>query len=144
MQQTAKGSGFLKVTGILMIIGGIISILVSGLTILALVSDTTVGFLLKLFVAVMAETTPLFYVACALTLIGAIAELVAGIVGVKNCKLPEKAGTCMAMGVVVAVLSVTGNILSAVSGGEFSVFSLILGLVLPALYIFGAYKNKQA
>lgn len=132
---TTKGTGFLKVTGILMIIGGGISIIMGiiaalGVAALAYISDGTVS-------------SALLYASVVLMLISAVAELVAGIIGVVNCKKPEKAGVCIAWGIIVAVLSVAGTILNSVGGGSFSVFSLILGLVLPVLYIIGAVFNKK-
>ena len=132
---TTKGTGFLKVTGILMIIGGGISIIMGiiaalGVAALAYISDGTVS-------------SALLYASVVLMLISAVAELVAGIIGVVNCKKPEKAGVCIAWGIIVAVLSVAGTILNSVGGGSFSAFSLILGLVLPVLYIIGAVFNKK-
>lgn len=50
----------------------------------------------------------------------------------------------MVWGVIVAVLCVVGTILNSVGGGSFSVFSLLLGLVLPVLYIIGAGFNKKS
>ena len=130
-----KGTGFLKVTGILMIIGGAISVImgiiaVLGVAALAYISDGTVS-------------SALLYTSVILMIVSAVAELVAGIIGVANCKKPEKAGVCIAWGIIVAVLSVAGTILNSVGGGSFSAFSLILGLVLPVLYIIGAVFNKK-
>lgn len=130
-QTTPKGASFLKVTGILMIIGGGISLIVA---IAALLGIATL--------ALLGASSGMLYAAGALTLISAVAELVTGIIGVVNAKRADKAGTCMAWGIVVAVLCVVGCILT-VAGGEFPVFSLILGLVLPVLFIIGAAKNKQ-
>ena len=130
-----KGAGFLKVTGILMIIGGAVSIILSiiaalGIAALAYISDGTVS-------------SALLYASVILMIVSAVAELVAGIIGVANCKKPDKAGSCIVWGIIVAVLSVAGTVLNSVGGGSFSVFSLILGLVLPALYIIGAAFNKK-
>ena len=130
-----KGSGFLKVSGVLMIIGGGISIILGiiaalGVAALAYISDGTVSL-------------SLIYASVALMIVSAVAQLVAGIIGVVNCKKPEKAGNCIVWGIIVAVLYVAGTILNAVGGGSFSVFSLILGLVLPVLYIIGAVFNKK-
>ena len=130
-----KGSGFLKVTGILMIIGGAISVIMGiiaalGVAALVYISDGTVS-------------SALLYTSVILMIVSAVAELVAGIIGVVNCKKPEKAGVCIAWGIIVAVLSVAGTILNSVGGGSFSAFSLILGLVLPVLYIIGAVFNKK-
>ena len=130
-----KGTGFLKVTGILMIIGGAVSIILSiiaalGIAALAYISDGTVS-------------STLLYASVILMIVSAVAELVAGIIGVANCKKPDKAGSCIVWGIIVAVLSVAGTVLNSVGGGSFSAFSLILGLVLPALYIIGAAFNKK-
>lgn len=134
-QKKAKGAGFLKVTGILMIIFGALSIIVSiiaaiGVAALLLISDGAVS-------------STLLYTAVALLIVSAVAELVAGIIGVVNCKKPEKAGTCIAWGIIVAVFCVAGTILQSVGGGSFSVFSLISGLALPVLYIIGAVLNEK-
>ena len=138
-QSTAKGAGFLKVTGILMIIGGAIDIIFS---IIALFSVPIVVLFNTLIEPGM------LYAADALALVGSIAQLVAGIIGVANCKKPEKAMICIVFGVIVAVLNVAGVILNVVSGNSSDFVSLIiglvLGLVLPVLYIVGAYMNKKA
>ena len=115
-----------------MIIGGGISLIVA---IAALLGIATL--------ALLGASSGMLYAAGALTLISAVAELVTGIIGVVNAKRADKAGTCMAWGIVVAVLCVVGCILTVAGGGEFPVFSLILGLVLPVLFIIGAAKNKQ-
>ena len=130
-----KGTGFLKVTGILMIIGGAISVIMGilaaiGVAALAYISDGTVS-------------SALLYTSVVLMIVSAVAELIAGIIGVANCKKPEKAVSCIVWGIIVAVLSVAGTILNSVGGGSFSAFSLILGLVLPVLYIIGAALSKK-
>ena len=131
----AKGTGFLKVTGILMIIGGGISIIMGiiaalGVAVVAYISDGK-------------ASSTLLYASVVLVIASAIAQLVAGIIGVVNCRKPEKAMSCIVCGVIVAVLSIAGSVLNSVGGGSFSVLSLILGLVLPVLYIIGAVFNKK-
>ena len=134
-QTTPKGATMLKVTGILMIIGGAISIIAS---IIAIAGIATFAYL-----ADGTSSLGLLYVSCALMVICAAVQLVAGILGVANCKKPEKAKTCLAWGIVVAVLAVLGIVFNVIGGGDFSVISLITGLVLPVLYIIGAVQNKQ-
>lgn len=129
-----KGKNFLKVTGILMIIGGAFGIIggilaVIGAGALAMLLDANKGILIF---------------ASILTLAGGIFELIAGIMGVKNCDKPEKAQSCLIMGVIVAVLSLLGNVISTAMGSDFSIVNCITGLVLPILYIIGAVKNKQS
>ena len=130
-----KGSGFLKVTGILMIIGGGISIILSIIAVL--------GVAALVYISDGEASSAMLYASVALMVVSAVAQLVAGIIGVVNCKKPEKAGVCIAWGVIVAVLCIAGTILNSVGGGSFSIFSLVLGLVLPILYIIGAVFNKK-
>ena len=128
-----KGRKFLKVTGILMIIGGAFGIIggivaMIGAGALAAVLETSAGGLM---------------LASALILASAVFQLIAGIMGVKNCDKPEKAQSCLVMGVIVAILSVAGNIISNVLGSDFNIFSYATGLIIPVLYIIGAVKNKE-
>ena len=128
-----KGRKFLKVTGILMIIGGAFGIIggivaMIGVGALAAVLETSAGGLM---------------LASALILASAVFQLIAGIMGVKNCDKPEKAQSCLVMGVIVAILSVSGNIISNVLGSSFNILSYATGLIIPILYIIGAVKNKE-
>lgn len=79
----------------------------------------------------------------ALMVVGSVAELIAGILGVANSKKPEKAKTCVVWGVIVAALSAAGIVLNAIGGGSFSAVSAVTGLVLPVLYIIGAARNRM-
>ena len=134
-QTTPKGATLLKVAGILMIVGGGISVILSivaiaGIAALAFLADGSVSM-------------GMLYASGALMTLGSVAELVAGILGTANSKKPEKAKTCIVWGVIVAVLSVASIVLNAVGGGEFSIVSVITGLVLPVLYIIGAACNRR-
>ena len=128
-----KGRKFLKVTGILMIIGGGFGIIggilaMLGAGALAAVLETSAGGLM---------------LASALILASAVFQLIAGIMGVKNCDKPEKAQSCIVIGVIVAILSVVGNVISNVLGSDFNIFNYATGLIIPVLYIIGAVKNKE-
>lgn len=128
-----KGRKFLKVTGILMIIGGAFGIIggivaMIGAGALAAVLETSAGGLM---------------LASALILASAVFQLIAGIMGVKNCDKPEKAQSCLVMGVIVAILSVAGNVISNVLGSDFNIINYAAGLIVPVLYIIGAAKNKE-
>lgn len=127
-----KGRMFLKVTGILMIIGGAFGIIggivaMIGAGALAAVLETSAGGLM---------------LASALILASAVFQLIAGIMGVKNCDKPEKAQSCIVIGVIVAILSVAGNVISNVLGSDFNIINYATGLIIPVLYIIGAVKNK--
>lgn len=128
-----KGRKFLKVTGILMIIGGAFGIIggivaMIGAGALAAVLETSAGGLV---------------LASALILASAVFQLIAGIMGVKNCDKPEKAQSCIVIGVIVAILSVAGNVVSNVFGSDFNIINYATGLIIPVLYIIGAVKNKK-
>ena len=129
-----KGRQFLKVTGILMIIGGAFGIIggivaIIGVGALAAVLETSAGGLILASVLILAS---------------AVFELIAGIMGVKNCDKPEKAQSCIVIGVIVAILSVAGNVISNVLGSDFNIINYATGLIIPVLYIIGAVKNKEA
>lgn len=130
-----KGNKFLMVTGILMIIGGAFGI-IAGIVAILGVSGLAA-------LAGSAAGTGMLYLASFLCLASGIVQLIAGVMGVKNCEKPEMAQKCIIWGAIVAVLSVLGNILNVVVGSSFNVTSLLIGLILPALYIYGAYLNKK-
>ncbi|MGN0781144.1 MAG: hypothetical protein ACI4N5_05660 [Christensenellales bacterium] len=129
-----KGSKFLKVTGILMIVFGA----------LALILSIVAAIGLAALVALDLNTWQ-YTLAVILMLVGSIFELIAGIVGVKNCTKPEKAGTCMVWGIIVIALSVLSDVLTLVGNPDnFSIVNLLTGLVIPVLYLIGAVMNKKA
>ncbi|HZJ56936.1 MAG TPA: hypothetical protein VFD89_01710 [Clostridia bacterium] len=130
-----ESNKFLKVTGILMIIGGsfgvifgIIAVIGVGAAAALLGSEAKMGLLV---------------LSSVLVLIGGIISLVAGIIGVKNAAIPEKAQTCIVFGILAAAVSVGGNLLKVAGGGKFNFLGILTGLVLPVLYLIGAYQNKS-
>ena len=134
-----KGHKFLKVTGILMIIAAAFSIL----------AGVLVGGLGALVAGLGAASSLTFgyWAALFLTLVGGICQLIAGIKGVKHSKCTEKAGKLVAWGAIVAVFSVLSIVMNWVNGGEFnitSVLSVLTGVAIPALYIYGAVLNSKA
>lgn len=133
MEQQAKGATFLKVTGIIMIVGGALGIILGIVALIAAIAAN----------ALAGGAGGLLVVAALIALVGSVLQLIAGIVGVKNCNKPEKAQTCIVWGAIVAALNVLSVVLTVAQGGDIAV-SGILGIVVPALFIFGAIKNKQA
>ena len=131
-----KGHKFLKVTGILMIIAAAFSI----------IAGVLVGGLGALAAGLGAASSLTFayWAALFLTLIGGICQMIAGIKGVKHIKRSERAGNLIAWGVVVAVFSILSIVLNLANGGEFSVTSVLTGIAIPALYIYGAVLNSKA
>lgn len=84
-----------------------------------------------------------FYLGLATTLVGGIIQLIAGINGVKHCNKPENAKKCITWGIVVIALAVISNVLEVIGGGKFNVLSFVIGLIVPGLYIYGAFLNHK-
>ena len=130
-----KGQKFLKITGILMIIGGIFGA-IAGVTAILGVSGLAV-------MLGSTEGTGMLYAASVLCLVSGIVQILAGLRGVKHCENAQMAQTCMKWGIAVVVLSVLGTVLNVVGGGTLSLSSMAVGLLIPALYVYGAYLNGQ-
>ena len=140
-QNNAKGKNFLKVTGILMIIGGAISMIVMIIALIAIgAGDALTGG----EVSASTGKPGLLYASCIIGLLGSVVEFVAGIFGVAHSKKPEKANTCFVWGIIVVVFTVIGTVLSLIGGSSFGsqIVYLLTGLVVPVLYIIGANLNK--
>ena len=131
----AKGQKFLKVTSILMIIGGALSGItcllgIAGVALLAAVADSHAAALL-------------LYLALALALAAAVVEFIAGLKGLKACKTGENADKCVILGAVIAGITILSTIINLAGGGKVNVTSILLSLVVPGLYIYGAMQVKK-
>ena len=127
-----SGSKMLQVISILMIVFGAIA------TVIDLIA------LIGVFVLIAAGASPLLILATILLIAGGIGELVVGIIGVINCKDPSKAQMLLICGIVIAALTLLGNLLSMVWGGDFNFFGLLSGLLFPILFTVGAVQLKNA
>ena len=152
MTTTAPGKMFLKVVGILLIIGGALSILMA---ILAIAGGGLLGAAAigsggnDAATAGVALGGGILIIAGIVALIGGVFNLVSGILGVKNCDKPEKAKSCFTLGIIMVVFAALNLILNIVlgSGGSqmaSNISSGIAGFLLPVLYLVGAIKNKKA
>lgn len=128
-----KGKNFLKVCGILMIIGGGLGIIISIIAAIGAAAVQTLATAVDSSVS-----TGSMWAAVILAIVGSVLELVCGIVGCVNCSKPEKAMVNIVFGVLVIVVQIIALIMS------FSVASLITGFIVPALYLVGAFLNKQS
>ena len=138
-----KSSKLLKVTSILMIIFGSLALL---LGIFALIGALAImGGALGLGTDGAQLVGELILVAAVVALIGAIIQFVAGIVGVKNYNKPEKANVCVVFAVLVALVTVASTVFNAIGGdfGTTQIISLLIGLVIPVLYMVGALQLKK-
>lgn len=47
------------------------------------------------------------------------------------------------MGYLVIALAVISSVLEVIGGGKFNVLSFVIGLIVPVLYIYGAFLNHK-
>ena len=130
-----KGQKFLKVTSILMIIGGIIGAIAG---IIAILGISALAALME-----TGEDIGLLYASSIIVTLASVIEFIAGIKGIGACNAPQKAAACIKWAIIIAVLSIISMIIGLVAGGEFSLTSLILNLLVPGLYIYGAIQMKN-
>ena len=130
-----KGQKILKVTSILMIIGGVIAVIIG---ILAIVGTAALSAL-----AGTVEDTGLLYASAILVTVASVIQFIAGIKGIGACSDPQKAAGCIKWGIVIAVLSIISMVIGIVGGGTFSIVTLVLNLLLPGLYVYGAVQMKN-
>lgn len=131
-----KGTGFVKVTSILMIIGGVISAFAGIL-----------GFLGISAAAVLMGSTEgigLLYATTALVAVASIIQIVAGVKGLKACKAPELAEKCIVYGIVIAGLTFVSIAINFAAGGEFNFLALVVNLMVPGFYIYGLVQLKNS
>lgn len=133
------GSKMLKVCGILMIIGAALALVMSIIALLG------VGTVMGLAAGSLAAGFGIATVFMVIASLGAVLQLIAGIVGVSNWDKPQNAGRCIVLGFIIVILNVIsqlGTLLSTQStGGE--IFTVLLGLVIPVLYLVGAFQLKK-
>lgn len=129
-----KGQKLLKVTSILMIIGGVIAVIIGILAI--------IGFTALAALAESTEGMGLLYASSIIVIVASIIQFIAGIKGIGACSAPQKAASCIKWGIIIAVLSIISMIIGLIGGGEFNFISLVLNLLLPGLYVYGAIQMK--
>lgn len=129
-----NGQKLLKITSILMIVGGIIAVIVG---VIAVIGVSALAAL-----SGSAEGTGLLYASSILVTISSVIEIIAGAKGLKACKTPENAGKCVIWGIVIAALSIVSMVIGLIGGGDFNVMNLVLNLLVPGLYVYGAMKTK--
>ena len=139
-----KSNKFLKVTGILMIIGGSIGLLTSVFVLFAgvLLVDATVHASLSRGGEILAWA---IIASLVLFIAASIIQFCTGVAGVKNAKKPEKAGVCITLGILTLLIYVVSQLLSFLGGtinSYLDIIAVVIGLVVPALYLVGAFELK--
>lgn len=132
---TQTSNKLLKITSILMIISGAIG---TGVGLLAMLGLAVAGAAVNLGMS-MGVLVLLTILATA----GGIINLVAGILGVINASKPEKAKILIIFGILSLAVLLLGNIVDFVAGDGVNVLNLLKGVVLPALYLAGAFQNQK-
>lgn len=152
-QNKARGSVMILVVSIIMIIGsafGLIASLITGAAgsyVKTAMTDADIQSALaqsglqvpadKLSQALMIITI--------LSVISAIIELICAILGIVNRNKVEKAGLLIVLGIVMIVVALVANLVPVFMWkAVISAVSVIVGLVLPVLYLIGAFLNKNS
>ncbi len=131
----AKGKALLKVTGVLLVIEGIIGLISYGLLTLILGAGTLIN---KPEGGVTVTVIALLYT------VAAVVSLIAGILGFKNATNKSAAGKCLVWGIINLALTFVAGVWSLVGEGFTAghVIYTCIGFIIPSLYIAGAYINK--
>lgn len=124
----------LRITSILMIIGGVIGgiaglVAILGISTLAALSGSTEGI-------------GLLYAGSVLGTVASVIQFIAGIKGIGACSDPRKAASCIKWGLLIGGLSIGSMLAGLVGGRAFNITSLALNLLLPGLYAYGAMQVK--
>ena len=139
-QNTAKGKVLLIISGILCLLGGII-------TLVSLFGTFAQASLLSAGLSWLGISVGGFWAYLVFSLVASVLLLVAGILAIANCSKREKADMVFKLGILVVVLRIIDWIWgSALVAGLMSVVtpaSVILGLICPILMIVGGYLNKK-
>lgn len=93
-----KGQKILKVTSILMIIGGVIAAIAGVIAIL--------GVSALVALSGSAEDTGLLYASSILVTVDSVIQFIAGIKGIGACSAPQKAASCVKWGIIIAILAI--------------------------------------
>ena len=89
-----KGQKLLKVTSILMIIGGVIAVIAGILAIL--------GISALVALSESAEGAGLLYASSIIVVVASVIQFIAGIKGIGACSAPQKAASCIKWGIIIA------------------------------------------
>ena len=142
--EPSKGRNYLYLSGLLMALGGLVSITIG---IFKLIGCVVCGCTAVQAGADEGVVTAIVIIAGILALTGGVLQLIAGIQGVRYSDTPEKAGTCIAWGIIVLVLQVIRLIISLAgsdSGAFYIIVSIIFSIAVPVFYLIGAFMNKNA
>lgn len=148
MNKKAPGKGLLKVVGIIFVVLAAFGIIGTGINMgtLHAMSNGSLDPMMESVFEQTGVTQEMLTVSVVLAAIQSVLYLAAGIVGIVSCNKVGKANICFLFGILLIVWVLGNQAYSAVSApfGVLNIISMIIGLILPLLYFWGALKNRQA
>lgn len=133
----ARGNLFLKVICVLMIIVAAVSIILGIIGVIScIIFADDPAF----------ESAGPMLTAAIIAAVAGIIQLIAGIVGIRNSSRPEKAVTCIILGVIVLAANIVDQFVSNSLSDASTIStasSIFISLALPVLYIIGVILNKK-
>lgn len=148
MKEKAPGKTLLQVVGIILVVIGVLALLVSliNIAVLGMTGSGEVGEIMEQSLAAKGATMADYKASVYIMTAGALLNLVIGIIGIASCNKIQRAGICFVCGIILIVWQLGTDAYSAVTSGitGMGIVSIIIGLILPLLYFWGALKNRQA
>ena len=77
---------------------------------------------------------------------GGVIQLIAGIIGLKNSSKPEKQNICIILGLITIFFFIVSQVISTIDAGDishFDVIAMLLGLLIPSLYLISSIRHKK-
>lgn len=142
----AGGALYLKIVGVILMIFSTISMFIYSLAAIgvSIITDNP-KFMDMTSLSLASSNKSLTMVCLVLMAVLSLYGLFVGVVGVANSNKPERYQLTFILGIVLFVLQIFGGVVVFwFNGVSFSSAILtITGLLLPLLYIYGAYLNKR-
>lgn len=148
MKKKAPGKGLLQVVGIILVVLAVFIIIGTVINIVMLKAMTS-GSMDPMAEAIFEQagiTVEMFRISVILSAVQGVLYLAAGIVGIANCNKVQNANLCFLFGILMlaSVLGIQAyNALSS-AFSMINIINIIISLILPLLYFWGALKNRQA
>ena len=124
------GKGILKVTGILIIVFGVLG-LISELVLLFVENPVVAALEIPIIITILGFA-------------GTIFSLAIGVLGVKYCKNIEKAKLLLQLAIIFIICIPAISIYTAILLQTGFQWMAIFSFIFPVIYLIGAYKNYKA
>lgn len=135
-----NGEKYLKIAGILLVLGGVVTAFMYG----------AIGLLLGVGASsihdpIMSLGGPLVTLAFIALLLAGIYQIIVGILGIKYGSYYQKADLLFILGIILIVIDLISWLIYG-SAGSFSISTILgmaLNILIPAMYTYGAFLNKK-